>query len=503
MATAAKAASPETLQTIANGRDIRVFARDVLGVDLNLAQDRWFGLFATVDGWDWLHRLILHVAANQVGKTLGIAIIILWACWNKIGVPTADTQAWLDFPYAWYHLDPYQQQAYLPLKDIQMLVEGTHPAQRRPCLIPKGFVRFVKQEQYYDGLEFWNGASAHFRTTDDRAKALQGRRASAISVDEAALEEHLLEIINTVLVPRLASTNGPLIAISTPNGINDWFEVVQAVIDSTPPKTPDADPNVWINDHGDALVWSTVNDNVGFGITAEYVERMERNTDESSREQVLRGAFVEASDAFFSPAPQALAAFRDVPSFEPPRPNHRYVIMWDPSVSSDPTAAIVIDVTTLPWRGVAFKYFTRAPSVGELLGEIYAVHAMFNGGGMRLRPGEKRPTAITGYDSTSMGGAMLRQQLSSITPQRAVNFAAGQKVNMLTNFRAAIMQGRVIFPKGWTRLQREVLNYRLKDEKLTQDTVMAGAGAVYLATSGFGEKHAAFRPMGRGGYVRA
>ena len=69
----------ELLRKLDKGRyDIRLFARDILGIDTNPAQDRWFELIKVAeDGYSWETLYSIHVAANQVGKTLGMAIIIL------------------------------------------------------------------------------------------------------------------------------------------------------------------------------------------------------------------------------------------------------------------------------------------------------------------------------------------------------------------------------------------------------------------------------------------
>lgn len=493
------AGQAETLEALARGRDIVVFCEDILGIRLNPAQRRWFRFIAVGDdGWQWRYKVVLHVAANQIGKTLGLAMLILWSCWSKIGVPTADPQLWLDHPYTWFHLAPSQQQAYIPLRDIRLILSGSHPAQTGKPALPAGLVTEEKQEQYYDGLAFWNGATVQFRTTEDKAKALQGRRASAISFDECAFEVHLKDIVNTVLMMRLVSTGGPLIMVSTPDGINDWFEIVQAVIDNAEPRADGDDPQTWTTDEAWALVWSTISDNVGFGIEQADVDRMERDLDESTKEQQLRGAFLEPSEAFFTPASAVLRIFADLPAYVPPKPNHRYIIFWDPSVSADPTSAHVLDVTTQPWVGVFEKYYRKAPAINQLVHDMYVLHGLYSGAGILTKMGEVPPIATTGFDATSMGGAILKQHLVRLAPQRAVNFAgATKKLDILTNLRAVIVGRLIQLPKAWLGTQRELLNYRLKDDKLQQDRVMSLAGAAFLATSGSGQRVADFRPAAR------
>src|SRR5688500_11413573 len=103
----------EILKKLEQGRnDIGYFAEEVLGIKFNRAQRRWFRYVTTnADGFSWLYRFIIHVAANQVGKTLGLAVLILWACNYKIGMDNTDGQQWFDSPYQWYHIAPSLNQA--------------------------------------------------------------------------------------------------------------------------------------------------------------------------------------------------------------------------------------------------------------------------------------------------------------------------------------------------------------------------------------------------------
>ena len=161
------------------GRDPVRFAEDILQVRLNRAQRRWLRLLVMPDG-TWRVKGFVHVAANQIGKTLGLAIIILWAVLYKIGVPTDDPQKWMDATYTWFHVSPTQAQAYLPLRDIEVLLKGAHPAQqKRKPLLPPQLITFTKLEVYYEGFTTAFGGDAQFRTTEEKAKALQGRRAKA------------------------------------------------------------------------------------------------------------------------------------------------------------------------------------------------------------------------------------------------------------------------------------------------------------------------------------
>lgn len=483
-------AEQEFLRHFHAGRDPVYFAEEILGVRLNPAQRRWFELVRqNPDGWSWKYRRVVHVAANQIGKTLGLGILILWAANYKIGLRNDNWDYLLSSPYKWFHLAPTYGQALLTQKDMKALIEGTHPAQFDKETGEKHTVRWapglateVKFDGQYLGYRLWNGSEIHFRTSDEKAKALQGVRAHGISFDEAAFEPYLHEVLDQAVKLRLVSTGGPLWLVSTPDGINDYYEIVseiqQAGHNTFHERVWEAPLRKW------ALVWSHITDNVGYGLTQEDVDFMETDVDPATKEQQLRGAFLEPLDAFFVPAAQILKAWvKGIQNEDRPRNGHKYVIFWDPSVSSDPTVVNIIDVTRKPWRGVYFRRWERPMGVRKLIPEIMRLHAEWNSAEMG-RPGWG-PRAITAYDATSMGGAIIRQELSRLSPSRGLNFAGRVKIDALTNLRAALARRDIVLPQNWLRVQREILNYRLEDKKLQQDAVMALAGAAQIASQGF------------------
>lgn len=471
-------------------RDIGFFAESVLGVRLNWAQRRWFKLVAALRGHDWVFRRVVHVAANRVGKTLGLAIMLLWACHGKIGLPNADWDAWFTTAYRAYHLAPQYPQALLVYKEMVELMRGSHPAQydkqtgvkRQMFWSPEMFEE-VRFDQQHPGIRLWNGAEIHFSSTDDKAKAIQGVTANIVSIDEAALEDHLLDVVDQVAKLRLASTGGPLWIASTPDGINDFFEVVNTIMlegQTTFHK------RVWeAAKKRSALVWSWMEDNVGFGLTQEEFEFIESDLDPSTKEQAMRGAFISASDAFFTPQDSIKMAWSNrLPNETPAHDGHRYVIFWDPSVASDPTVVIVLDITSKPWRGVYFRRWEKPMPFDTLIQEMYSLHRTYTTASSDAE-GIIAPRAVTGFDATSMGGAIIRQQLTTLHPKRGLNFAGATfKTKALTNCRAALSRQDVLIPPSWIRLQREVFGYRREDKKIVQDAVMALTGAIYLASQG-------------------
>lgn len=478
------------------------FSEQILGIKLNGSHRRWFKTVGVADdGYSWKYTYVTHVAANQIGKTVGLAILILWACMYKIGTPYGtndrELQNWLDSPYLWFHLAPSQDQAYHVLNDIRLIIKGAHPAQEvgrakfgLKFNLPDGLVHEERVAEYYIGLRFANGAEVQFRTTDERAKAILGYRANGISVDEAAFEAHLKAIVHEVLFMRLISTNGPLFLVSTPDGINDFFELADSIRANSSVVEGDT---LWL-DRPNALLFSTIEDNVGYGVSREYVERMETSLDETTKEQQLRGAFLTPQSAYFTPSERIIKVFTPrLPNRLSPRAGHKYVISWDPSASSDPTAMIALDVTRQPWVGVEMIDQKRPVGIDRLLDQMWEKHRFYNGVSDGMG---RRSVGTTAFDSTSMGGQMIVQFLRGMSPQITFNFGGVSRIkdDALSNLRAALLQGKLMLPETWQPVKRQLINYRREDKNIQQDLVIALAMATSAATSASGAMVARFDP---------
>lgn len=486
----AKGLTQEDAIRLQRGQDFEVFCEEICGIRLNRAQKRIARRLRVGPDRKWRFKTGHIVAANQIGKTLVTALIILWACCYKIGIDPRDTEGWLHAAYLWLHLGPVQQQAYHALKDIRRIIKNEHPAQYDDAAkktrgrFPTALVEETKVEKYYDGLVFWNGAEAHFRTGENKAEAILGYRAAGISVDECAFLDHLAVIVDEVLYMRLIASKGPLLLISTPNGMNDFFDFVDAVRSTGLEPKGETEGMVW--ELGDRwLVWAFIDDNLGYGIDAEEIERMERTINPATKEQQLRGAFLEPAEAFFVPQAQILAAFdNSLPQEQQPVPGHVYVEFWDPSISSDPTTVIVLDVTEKPWVGVYHRHYEKPLDVTQLVGEMYRVHRYYHDFKDPKNWLSVPSKSTCGFDATSMGGQIVLGLLQPLHPKHPVNFGGNAtKLPALINLRDLLTRGDIKLPGSWLKVRQELLNYKLKDDKIKQDNVMALMGAGIVASS--------------------
>ena len=465
---------------LARGRnDIAFFAERWLGVRGNPGQVRWWEACAERDDTNYRPRYITTVvsAGNRAGKTLAMAVVCLHHALYKLGLASpeaSDPQSykrWSDTPYEWYHVGIQQETAELVFREIETLLGGSHPAQKgRGCAIIKELGKVIDTQKRYRGEYAWvkfnpvvGGASIHFRTTQDRAKALLGKDMNGISFDEAAFEPHLLMIYQEVLNLRRLSTGGPLHFIGTPSeGINDYAELWEKGNLDNPAR-----------DEKFISFRLSTRDNIGYGLTQENFDDVVRQQAEYLIPQNIDGYFIEARDAFFW-SQSVLALYKVLEDDVKPVRNHRYIQGVDPGISHDATWAITLDITERnKIRGVRIRKRGGKQSISAVVNMVREGHLLYSQDGA---------FCTTIVDSTGLGGRLFQQEFSMIRPLRGFDFGGtkAKKVELLNDLKAVIDKGQLELPMGgpWDELRRQLLIYKLDDKKLEQDAVMALAIAV-------------------------
>jgi hypothetical protein len=465
---------------LARGRnDIAFFAERWLGVRGNPGQVRWWEACAERDDTGYRPRYITTVvsAGNRAGKTLAMAVVCLHHALYKLGLASPDAsdpqsyKRWSDTPYEWYHVGIQQETAELVFREIETLLGGSHPAQKgRGCAIIKELGKVIDTQKRYRGEYAWvkfnpvvGGASIHFRTTQDRAKALLGKDMNGISFDEAAFEPHLLMIYQEVLNLRRLSTGGPLHFIGTPSeGINDYAELWEKGNLENPAR-----------DEKFISFRLSTRDNIGYGLTQENFDDVVRQQAEYLIPQNIDGYFIEARDAFFW-SQSVLALYKVLEDDVKPVRNHRYIQGVDPGISHDATWAITLDLTERnKIRGVRIRKRGGKQSISAVVNMVREGHLLYSQDGA---------FCTTIVDSTGLGGRLFQQEFSMIRPLRGFDFGGtkAKKVELLNDLKAVIDKGQLELPMGgpWDELRRQLLIYKLDDKKLEQDAVMALAIAV-------------------------
>jgi len=139
----------------------------------------------------------------------------------------------------------------------------------------------------------------------------------------------------------------------------------------------------------------------------------------------------------------------------------QYVTFWDIGRRRDATVGITLDVTDGTYQVVAYE---------RMLGIPYPVIQQHITERFYAYPG------VHGVESNSPGDPVIE---NLTVPVLACYTSHKSKIDMITALQLAIEQGR--FKHGVEQLGRELELYQWDDRNLIQDSVMAAAGACYLA----------------------
>jgi len=261
-----------------------------------------------------------------------MAVVCLHHALYKLGLanPTQGDpdshRRWAESPYEWYHVGIQQETAELVFREIENILSGSHPAQRgRGCAIIRELGKVIDTQKKYRGEYAWvkfnpviGGASIHFRTTQDRAKALLGKDMNGISFDEAAFDEKFISF-------RLSTR-----------------------------------------------------DNIGYGLTQNNFDDVVRQQAEYLIPQNIDGYFIEARDAFFW-SQSILACYKTLDDDVKPEKNHRYIQGVDPGISHDATWAITLDITSrTKIRGVRIRKRGGKQSISAVVNMVREGHLLYS-----------------------------------------------------------------------------------------------------------------------------
>lgn len=466
---------------IARGRwDIGFFSERFLGVTLHPGQLRFADAVLMRDESGWRPRnLDISVSAgNRAGKTLIEAVCQFHSTFYKLGMEpprltSLDSMArWNAAAYEWYHFAIAQETSELAYIELVRLMQGTHEAQKNGCPLTKELgPQVVTWDKKYRSEYLWivihpvfGGGSIHYRTTGEKAIGSLGKDMNGISYDEAGFDPNFEFVVNEVLHMRRLSTGGQLWLVGTST------EGMTAFADKWHEGDPDA-PDKQIDKFSMRM---STRENIGFGIEQTMFDRLVASMPEALVPQNIDGFFLEGKSSFFSQASVDEAFIADLPEIQAAQGGHRYVQGADPALTYDSTWSIVLDVTNpLSARGVLAsrqRGRTTGPVIAALVTNAHNAYTA------------KHYSCSTGIDATGFGGAMFRDLLPIAV--RSVEFGGtrGKKLKLLNDLKAALENKRLRFPRSglWLQLRRQLLGYRLSDQKLETDAVMALAVAVTM-----------------------
>lgn len=452
------------------------FARNILGVEPHVGQERW--LRNSVRSENMLST------GNRWGKSQGAAIKRIHRCVYKKGW-TRDVRRRLAGTQQRYHsvaIGPTADQARLVWYKGHGMLQGPRAS---------WLVRDVKMTPF-PTIEFVNGAIFEARSTARDGSYLLGHDYDDVNWDEAAYERKFELIRDNVLRMRLVDRAGMLDYTSTPNGRNPF-----GLYFLTGLPGPKRDPDLYSQ--------------TGSSFENPHIDhtRLERNAKRMNarmRRQNIGGEIVDAGGGFFA-IEDLEAALDDTltrglvvlsrdseneiehavvmhgrdqeAGNEGERwlqhyPWHRYVHFWDLADKKDWVVGWTIDATLERPACIEFERFHKR-------GWAYNYE--------RIRA-RHHAYAIGDPESTTHRGSKTYLDLTGIgdvavddlrdIDAKGINFAGGRKDAILSDLQAALSLREIAMP--FIPVAYDELKFYERDDKdLVQDCVMALAGGVHFS----------------------
>lgn len=435
----------------------------------------------------WPYRQASITASNRWGKSVEFAIPhIHHAVFKPLLPHEYRSEEWLDARYPIINLCPLVDLSTVVREKVGEILEDRAKEQIEriggrghinpiiPAMFlenprPKGSNRFLQNIDgtEYDGYKTFHGSSMEYRTTADGARAIQGKKFYLVTYDEFTREKDPETLIASDIRPRTLDTRGFIFSGGTPH--IGTASTAEDVIASGDPENPDRDPN-------HISFQRPIDDNPA--ITQQMKDELVAGTPDYLRPQILEGKFVQSHEAFYA-ADSITAAMRDIPNQRRRTRGHRYVIAFDLAVAiaGDRCVGVVWDVSKMPCEVVEVVELARGTKHDAVVQEMASILAFYNNERFQCQ-------AILTFDSTGMGGRMFADAMMGLRPRpRPFDFAGtkNKKLSILTSLKIFLDKGKVVYPRTATRLAHELKRYRLNDEKLLTDHVMAMAMASQVA----------------------
>lgn len=431
---------------------------------VNLISEKDYGVLAAGNGW---------------GKTLLIALLVLWASFGKKWAPPGWGQ------YTALVLGPVMEKALIAHSHIELLRKNKHEAQMW-CEHPDCHAVCPDRVAHKFRLSPWlipfklpnthlafrwkhNDSLMHFESAENKAEGVEGWRVNVVFYDEARLELYLDYVVNQVLLARgTRSPNMKVVLSSTPLassqdllrffnmgflGNPDWWAKKGNIIE-----------NIFID--------------------KKQVEKIRRNLDPRVRDQVLAGEWVEPPDAYFirekvdecfdtGVLPDLITDYRN--KF---LDQHSYVAGVDTAVSEYGAESVVTlwDITTVPFTVILEKAFPKGTPTTKVVEYCDILVREFG--------------CTVGFDGQGPLGIEFEHQVSFAPGAYIpVKFAGGktgeggtskQKADAMANFRHMINNNLWWCP-NLPELKKQIIQWQIKDHKIIKDRLMAQVYAAWVA----------------------
>lgn len=299
------------------------------------------------------------------------------------------------------------------------------------------------------------------RSTASGAKFLLGKDVDGFSFDECAFQPDGREVVEKVLLMRLADRSGTIDYVSSPNGKNWFYDLFE---ETQKPPHLQRPPNYFYG--------MTSSSYSNCAIDHDRLRINEERFSEAERKQNIMGVFADVNGVFSGTSIEN--CYRGVDYSLPiaPASGALYLKAWDFAALRDSTVGIVLRIDKKPCEVVDVIRMGGDGSgigfVGEdgIYEQVAKTHATYPG--------------VTYGDSTGPAGKMILESLFKTygVPMKESDISGSRgraKENLIAAGRQALDGRKIVFPyvPQTQKLVSQLRYYQLKDENIATDYVMA------------------------------
>lgn len=421
----AKEAFVEMISLIDDARkDIRVFARKILGLELNSFQEEFLsrsttpraelmerGLYSG-DVKGLLYGKNIAAPSNQVGKTVMIAIKHIYFNYFKKGLELP-AEIFESAVYGTLNISPQSRQTKACFNYVSQILSGNFVYEwngkkklnkLHPCI--QHFL--VSTNNQTGEMRFANNATFYTAPVGhDQASSLAGGQFAYISYDECAQSHHLREELGAKILSRLIKYGVGLDLISTAEvdspSHQEYFHLVKdglKCVDGWWAMTGFLDQNVFISDD-----------------QREKIKADLFATDKKKYRQVVFGEFVSGGKRFFEQA--EIDNMWKLPSRVTAKVGHKYLLVadWGMADTGDPSIFYVLDYTNYAMGGKIQLVSRERIQGGSPHIQFATLRAYYDEYSVSTEDGFGTTLPVFLMDANSLGGVVIKKLLQPLSPK--------------------------------------------------------------------------------------
>jgi len=415
----------------------------------------------------------MWVTANQVGKTVALAVSHIWFNFYKKGF-SGDPALIERARYETLNISPVSRQATEAFRYVEEILHSRFSWEEAG----KRYVNKCRLEWFWAGknstigrIDFANNASFWCLSTGaDQGSGLAGKQFAYISYDECVQSGHLEDELGARIFSRTAKYSGWIVLVSTPDEMGKsqqyWYHLYTAA-------KKEKDKKIF----GDWYLMEGLYDENIFipeAVREEFKARLKKNFP-AKYLQVVEGSFLESADRMF-PLAAVQGLWNGKESTTDVVLGQEYVVIvdWGVADSGDETVVAVADVTEAENVEVVYAWAKQGGDPVELMAMVSYLILTYN-------------EAALVMDAAEMGGVIFKKMMRQFKP---ISFGQGNKVDALFFLQLAL-RNNIRSEENLTsteksaigklhsyylsKLERQLSSYKLDDKKIKQDWVMVSA----------------------------